>query len=169
MQAVQPGKVAQVLHAAQLVIEQGSVGHVSHAMRDLANAASAEQRDLTLAGLHQPGDDAQQRALARAIVTQDDVQPPGREARRNATQGGKAAEELHQIFQDDDRRGGKVAGACHEMWVRDVLFQRTTGPAHRVVLLSAPPSARYPRQSEQRPVDRVAWAHTWKRIWLECW
>jgi hypothetical protein len=63
-------------------------------MSDLAMVVRSQQREGTLAGLHQPGDHAQQCALAGAVISQHHVQAAGREAARDAADGGKAAKKL---------------------------------------------------------------------------
>ena len=115
MNAVEPGEVAQILHAAELVVKQRRVAHVADAMRDLANFLRAQQSATALARLHQPGDDAQQRALPCSVVAQHDVQAPGRKAGRDAAQRGEPAKKFHQIFEDDDRRRVRVAATHSEI------------------------------------------------------
>ena len=82
------------------------MAHVSHAMSDLAMIFCSEQREAALAGLHQSGDHAQQGALAGAVIAQDYVEAAGREAGRDAANGGKAAKKFHQIIEGNDRRRG---------------------------------------------------------------
>ena len=68
--SIEPGEVAQVLHAAEFVVEQRRVSHVADAVRDLTNLLRTEDCEATLARLHQAGDDAQQGALAGAVIAE---------------------------------------------------------------------------------------------------
>ena len=116
MNAVQASKVAQIFHAAQLVVEQRSVAHVANAVSNVANALGAQQGEAALARLHQPGNYAQQRALPCSVVAQHDIEASGCEAGRDAAKGGKAAKEFHQIIEDDDRRRGWRG--CDQLFLR---------------------------------------------------
>ena len=142
------------------------MAHVSHAMCDLAMVFRSQQRETALAGLHQSGNHAQQRALAGAVIAQHHVQATRREAGGDAADGGKPAKKFHQVIEDNDRRRGEIAAACHAVRFRDSRFQPgTTGPACQAVPLALP-SAQFRWRPERRP---VAWAHIWRRTWLECW
>ena len=74
--SVEPGEVAQVLHAAHFVIEQRRMRHVADLLADVVKLGGAENRDAALAGLHQSGERAQQRGLARAVVAENGVELP---------------------------------------------------------------------------------------------
>ncbi len=72
--SVQPGEVAKVLHAAEFVVKQRRVSHVTDTVSDLAQRIRSQHFDSALAGLHQSGEDAQQSALAGSVIAQDYVQ-----------------------------------------------------------------------------------------------
>ena len=81
VKAVKPGEIAEIFHAAQLVIQQRRVSHIADAMCHVANLFRAQKREAALAGLHQSGDNAQQRALPCPIVAEHHVKTAGGERR----------------------------------------------------------------------------------------
>src|ERR1700683_1773552 len=138
--------------------------HVTHTIGDVANPLRPKDGRASLAGLHQSGHNPKQCVCAGALVSYDDVETPGSEAGRNVAQGGKPAKELHQIFEDDDRRGVRVAGPCHCVRFRETRWQSPPGPCSsplHFVLCSAGPAL--------LPADRSAWERIWRRTSPGCW
>ena len=144
----------------KLVIEKGRVSHVAHAMRHFTNLLRSQKRKAALARLHQSGNHPQQSTFARSVVAQYNVKPAGSEAGGNPADSGEAAKELHQIFQDNDRRRMRVVCTCHGLRFHQADRQRITGPLR-------PEPSMQPFARERRPVVPAVWEHTWRRTWLE--
>src|SRR4029077_1414136 len=103
VQSVESCEVAEVLHAAHLVVEKRGVGHVAELAADLTGLNTSENNDRAAGGSDEPGEHAQESGLAGAVVAQNSVKAPGGERRGHAAQRGKAPELLDQVCDGNDR------------------------------------------------------------------
>src|ERR1039458_6975752 len=127
------------------------MSHVSHAMSDLAMVVRSQQRETALAGLHQSGNHAQQRALAGTVIAQHHVQATRREAGGDAADGGKTAKKFHQVFENDSRRGGWDGADFRVVSFRDTL-SRTFSIVPSGKACSLTRISEHSRQSELEPL-----------------
>src|SRR5208283_1804561 len=109
--AVEPGKVAQVLHAAHLVVEQRRVRHISDVAAGSFRSL-AENGNLAARGLRQAGQRAQQGGLAGAVVAENGVEASRVKFGGHAAQRGKASELLDDVVDGN----GLDGGIGHRRW-----------------------------------------------------
>src|ERR1700722_14129567 len=87
-------------------------------MRHIPNLATrgsrtlAENRDPPAGGLRQSGQSAQQRSLARSVVSEDRVKAPAFKFSGNSTQSRKPSKLLDDVV-NDDAGGGSRDGVSH--------------------------------------------------------
>ena len=76
--------------------------HVADLAADVAEVSRAENPDLATRRMVQPGEGAEERGFAGAVVAEDGVETTGREFGGDAAQGGEASELLDQVGDGDD-------------------------------------------------------------------
>ncbi len=107
---VQAAKVAQVLHAAHLVVQQRRMGHVTQLVAHRSQLRRPQNRYAAASRLRQAGQHAQERGLPCSVVAEDRVEPSRREFSADAAQGGEAAELFDHGGERDYGRGVHVLG-----------------------------------------------------------
>ena len=105
-QPVQPRVESEVLLGRQVVVEQRLVGHVADDRahrRGVLEALEAADRDGAGVGPHEGGDNAQQRALARAVVAEHGERLAPRHAQVDVEERARGAERLGESGHHDGR------------------------------------------------------------------
>ena len=93
--AVQSAEIAQVFHAAEFVVEHGSVRHVTDFLFC--------RNDLAARRLGKSGDDAQERGFAGTVFSENGIDTSGVELGSDFAQGSKAAKQLSYLIERDGR------------------------------------------------------------------
>src|SRR3954470_18629057 len=100
LNAIQARKVAQVLHAAHLVVKQRRVRHISEAARTVLRGFS-ENANGSLRRCSQAGKRTKQSRLPCSIVTENGMQSAGIKFGGNTSKGSKSSELLDDVGNDD--------------------------------------------------------------------
>ncbi len=110
---VQSGEVAEILHAAHLVVEQRGMRHVANVAAG-GSRSFAQDRNLAAGGMSKSGERAQQCGLPCSVVAENRVESSCVELGRDAAQRGEAPELLDDVADGDDGCGGVSHGL---VWV----------------------------------------------------
>ena len=119
---VEAGDVAQVFHAAHLVVQQGRVGHVADVAAGLVRGP-AQDGNRAARGMRQPGQRAQQSGLPCPVVAEDDVELARVKVRGDPAQCGEPAELFDQIAYAHLRRF-RSSAFSHNHAMRIYSFSR---------------------------------------------
>src|SRR5690348_7562857 len=133
--AVECGKVAQVLHAAHIFVKQRGMSHVADFGGGCAQVSGAQHGDAAARRRRQANHGAQERGLPCPVIAQDGVELARRKFRTQIAQGGKTAENLAYVGKRHCRAG------CGLNEISVGRIGRRRGKTHLLRPVAAPGSA----------------------------
>jgi hypothetical protein len=96
---IKTAEVAEIFQRGELVVKHGRVRHVADAGARVVGLGFAEDADRAVSGAEQASENAEERGLACAVFTEENVAAAGLEIERDLAEGGKAAEELGHLIE----------------------------------------------------------------------
>lgn len=103
--AVKLGEKAEVLHAGEVFVKQGRMGHVAH-FRTCIFMVLAEHQDAAFGGLVEAGDDSQQGGFPGAVFAAQDVEAARIKFKADVPDRGGAAVNFGDVLNPDGNGGG---------------------------------------------------------------